>query len=107
VRRERSADGTPRVRFVFELSLTTSDRALLVALRSFLGAGTIEDRGQRRPGWSPESRLTIASERAHLAATIPFAERYLAPCRKREQFEHWRDELVSYRRDRPWRPAAT
>jgi hypothetical protein len=103
-RRERFADGSARVRFVFELSLATADRPLLVALQSFLGAGTIDDRGVRRHGWSPESRLTIASERSHLASTIPFAERFLAPCRKRQQFEAWRDELLAYRRSRPWRP---
>src|SRR4051794_10582720 len=52
-RRERFADGSLRLRFVFELSLRSQDRPLLVALQSFLGAGTIDDRGVRRPGWAP------------------------------------------------------
>jgi hypothetical protein len=101
-RRERFADGSPRLRFVFELSLTAEDRHLLIALQSFLGAGSIDDRGVRRPGWTAESRLTIASEAKHLAATIPFADRFLPTGRKREQFEVWRDRLHVYRRDRPW-----
>ena len=83
--------------------MTTADRPLLEALRTVLGAGTIQDRGRRRAGWQPESRLTIASEQAHLRAVVPFAERFLAPGAKRRQFEAWRDELVAYRVRRPVR----
>jgi hypothetical protein len=105
-RRERFPDGSPRLRFVFELSLASEDRPVLEVLAVVLGAGSIQDRGERRAGWLPESRLTIASESAHLAHTIPFTERYLVPCRKREQFEAWRDRLLSYRAARPSRSAA-
>ena len=59
---------------VFELTTTSTDRPILEALRAFLGVGSIQDRGVRRAGWRPGSRLTIASETSHLRATIHFAE---------------------------------
>jgi len=100
-RRERFTDGTPRVRFVFELSLAAVDRPLIEALHQLLGcAGSVRERAPRRPGWQPETCLTIASERSHLDHTIPFAERFLDDCHKRTQFEAWRDELLSYRHRR-------
>ena len=102
-RRERFSDGTARVRFVFEMSMTIGDRPILEALQAVLGAGSIQDRGSRRPGWRPECRLTIASESAHLRSTIPFGEEYLASCEKRRQFEAWRDALYAYRARRPTR----
>ena len=80
--------------------MTTGDRPLLEALRSVLSAGAIQDRGARRPAWKPESRMTLASEAAHLGSTIPFFDRYLADSAKRRQFEAWRDALLEYRSDR-------
>ena len=100
-RRERFPDGSARVRFVFELSLAVVDRPLIDALHSMLGgAGTVRVREPRRVGWQAEACLTVASESAHLVHTIPFADRFLGPCHKREQFEAWRDELLAYRRRR-------
>jgi hypothetical protein len=82
------------------MSMVSEDRPVLEALQAYLGAGTIDDRGVRRHGWKPESRLTIASESTHLRSTIPFADRFLPPCHKRSQFLAWRDELLAYRRRR-------
>lgn len=79
-RRERFPDGSARVRFDFELSMAVVDRALVDALHSMLGgAGTVRVRAPRRPGWQAEACLTVASERAHLTRTIPFADRFLGP----------------------------
>jgi len=97
------ADGLPRPRFVFEMSMATRDRPVLEALRSFLGYGSIGDRPARRANWQPMSTFSIASLRAHRAATIPFAERFLLPCAKKAQFERWRDALISYEAMRPSR----
>jgi hypothetical protein len=36
----------------------------------------------------PTVSFTINSIAAHRAATIPFAEQFLLPCAKRDQFEH-------------------
>lgn len=100
-RRERFRDGSPRIRFVFELSLAEPDLPLVEALQAMLGgAGTIRLREPRRPGWQREACLTVAAERLHLARTIPFAEQFLPPCHKRAQFERWRDELSAYRQRR-------
>jgi len=79
------------------------DRRLLETPQEFLGAGTLRDLSARNAGWQPISELSISSAAVHRAATIPFAERYLLPCRKREQFERWRDELVDYEVRRPSR----
>jgi len=81
------------------------DALLLEALRRFLGCGSIYQEPSRRPHWQPTVILTIASRRAHHAATIPFAERYLMPCHKQRQFEQWRDALRSYEVEtRAYRP---
>jgi hypothetical protein len=97
------ADGSPRLRFVFSLSMASRDRRLLEALQDLLGFGCINDAPPRHAHWQPMSTLCIASNKAHRAATIPFAERFLLVSAKREQFEAWRQRLDEYERDRPSR----
>jgi len=63
------ADGSPKLRFAFQVTIATRDRAILCALREFLGFGAINSRPQRRPGWQPTSTLTIASARGHRVST--------------------------------------
>jgi hypothetical protein len=100
--RARFADGTPRKRFCFQLSMASRDRGLLVALQRFLGVGSIRDE-PARGRWLPVSRFSIKSHRAHRAVTIPFAERYLVPCAKRRQYEEWRAALDAYETEHPTR----
>jgi hypothetical protein len=95
------ADGSARKRFVFQVQMATRDRRLLVALRCFLGFGSIADEEPRKPGWQPISTFTIASLKAHQAATITFAERFLLGCEKRKQFEGWRDAMAVYELEHP------
>ena len=97
------ADGSPRRRFVFQVNVATRDLALLEQLRSFLGYGSITARPPGRPGHLPTSEFRVSSFRAHREATIPFAERYLIPCAKRDQFERWRAEMDEYLRAHPSR----
>jgi hypothetical protein len=97
------ANGTPRRHFVFEVTMASRDRALLEALRCVLGFGSIHDRPGARQHWEPVSVLTVASRRAHHAATIPFAQQFLLPCAKRQQFDAWREQLLKYESDRPTR----
>lgn len=97
------ADGSPRLRFLFQVEISARDRPLLEALRNFLDAGSIRDTAPRRKGWQPLSTYRLWSERAHLHATIPFAEEFLLPCAKRDQFEVWQDRLVAYATQRPSR----
>ncbi len=101
-RKERFArDGSERLRFLFGVSVAARDRRLLEGLQQLLGAGTIRDLPPRRPEHLPISEFSIRSTATHRAVTIPFAERFLLPCHKREQFEHWRDELYRYEAERP------
>jgi len=94
-------DGSTRLSFVFGVTVAQRDRPLLGALTAFLGAGSIRDKPARRSHHQPLSEFTIASMREHRTATIPFAERYLLPCHKREQFEAWREAIAEYERTRP------
>jgi hypothetical protein len=89
-------DGSPRVRFVFDVTMASWDRPILVALRTVLGSGSLNDRPARRAHWQPTSTLRVTSRLAHRRATIPFFDRYLLPCHKRDQFDLWRAALASY-----------
>jgi hypothetical protein len=91
------------LRFVLQVTMARRDEQIVVALRRFLGFGSIHATPPQRAGWQPTSTLTIASRKAHHAATIPFAETFLLPSAKRRQFELWRDALISYEAIRPTR----
>lgn len=90
------ADGSPRTRFIFALTMAQRDRPLVLALRDYLGAGSVTDRPRRSERWQPTTTLTISGRRSHHAATIPFAETYLLPSAKRRQYDQWRDQLAAY-----------
>lgn len=94
------ADGTPRLRFVFSLRMATRDRPLLEQLQAFLGVGAIDEAGPQRAGWQPTSNFSISAIKRHREATIPFAEKYLFPCAKRDQFESWHQALDEYEQHR-------
>jgi hypothetical protein len=101
-RRERfTHDGSERLRFLFGVSVAARDRRLLEALRQLLGAGAIAEKPPRQPNHLPVCEFSIRSNSIHRAVTIPFMERFLLPCQKREQFDHWRDRLYAYEADRP------
>lgn len=96
------ADGSPRLRFAFKVTMAERDRALLQGLRDFLGAGALrDDTPPRLPHWLPTVTFAITAERTHLAVTIPFGERYLLPCAKLDQFDAWKHRLLDYRAARP------
>lgn len=95
------ADGSPRKRFVFQVALASRDRPILERLQAFLGFGSVNDRPPRSDHELPGVVLTVASRKAHFAATIPFCEGHLRRSHKREQFETWRDALLAYERARP------
>ena len=90
------ADGTERRRFNFSVDIATRDRPILEALRMFLGAGSITERPAGRAHWQPCSEFRVGSNRMHLRSTIPFADRFLLPCAKRDQYQRWRADLLAY-----------
>lgn len=94
-------DGTPRLRFVFQVAVASRDRPMLERLRALLGFGSITDGPPQKAGWQPRSQYIVASRLAHFAATIPWADVHLLPCAKRAQYELWRDALYSYDGLRP------
>jgi hypothetical protein len=97
-------NGYPRRRFVFQLWMATRDRRLVEALHQYLGVGRVSIEARpRRDHWQPMCSVIIASHRAHHLATIPFAERFLLPSAKRQQFEDWRDRLYAYEAHAPRR----
>src|SRR5262245_16992045 len=53
------ADGTPRRRFVFQVTVASRDRAMLDALRAYLGFGSIQSRAPAREHWQPTSDYTV------------------------------------------------
>jgi hypothetical protein len=93
-------DGSPRLKFVFRMTMARRDLPLLEALRSFLGYGSIPHHERGRAHWQPTSTLRIHSIWAHGKATIPFAEEFLLPCGKRRQYVEWRDRLIAYDKKR-------
>ena len=101
------ADGSPRVRWVFDISVARRDQHLLVALQTFLGVGSVYMRPPRTPKLQPISSLTVSSRKAHRERVIPFAEHFLLPCAKRRQFELWRDALYHYESVTPPRRRST
>jgi hypothetical protein len=76
--------------------MAACDRPLVEALREFLGVGNLTESPARRSTWQPTVSFSISSLKRHHAATIPFADRFLLPCQKREQFEAWRTQLLEY-----------
>ncbi|MEX2254119.1 MAG: LAGLIDADG family homing endonuclease [Acidimicrobiia bacterium] len=95
------ADRVPRLSFRFDVTVATRDRPILEQLRSLLGFGSITDRRPGKPAWQPTSQLRIASIKAHLAATIPWADEHLLVSNKRAQYERWRDALLGYEIEHP------
>ena len=90
------ADGSPRLRFGFQVKMARRDRPILEALRTFLGVGAVGDSPARRREWQPESAYNVNSIKSARTAVIPFAERYLLPNAKRDQYESWRNALAAY-----------
>jgi hypothetical protein len=94
-------DGSPRRRWVFGVSVADRDQPMLVALKSFLGCGTLRRAHRRRSHHLPIAIFEVHSSKLHHAAVIPFAEQFLLPSQKRDQFHRWRDALYEYEERRP------
>lgn len=95
------SDGSPRFKFVFQVTVASRDRPLLQLLREVLGFGSLRDEPPARQGWLPETTFAIRSHWAHRQATIPFFDRFLLPSAKRRQFQEWREALDAYERAHP------
>jgi hypothetical protein len=85
------------------VAVAQRDESVLRALQAFLGAGSITRKPSGQPNHQPVSEFGIYSLRSHRATTIPFARRFLLPCEKRRQFEHWVADMDTYEEQRPTR----
>lgn len=92
----RHVDGYPIQKFIFLVTVEARDLGMLEQLRAFLGFGSIRHVERAKPQWQPQVVYTVNSLTAHWQATIPFADRYLLPSAKRDQFEAWREDLERY-----------
>src|SRR5688572_17201981 len=100
----RYRDGSAQLRFRLGLTMAARDRALVEALHSYLGVGSIQE-FQRNPRWQRAVVFTVSSRRANLARSVPFLDEFLEPCAKRAQYETWRDRLLAHEAAHPsrWR----
>jgi hypothetical protein len=96
-------DGSARVKFIFCVQVASHDRHLLTALQMFLGRGNVRDVPPMKEGWHPTSTFEVRSVRGHRYATVPFAERFLLPCGKRDQYLRWKADLDEYLERHPAR----
>jgi hypothetical protein len=74
-RRKGRRFATGRLRFLFDVTVATRDRAILEELGATLGHGSITDSLPKRGHFEPTRQFRIASLKAHRAATIPFMQR--------------------------------
>jgi hypothetical protein len=96
------ANGDPRLRFLLTLTMADRDRPLLVALRSFLGAGSITDVPSPNGRWLPRSQFVVSSMRAHRSRVMPFAEEFVPRySAKWAQFRQWHQAIEAYELDHP------
>jgi hypothetical protein len=96
-------DGSERRRFVFAVSVAACDLEVLRALHELVGGGSLRVRPPRRDGWQPTATFAVSSNRMHLRTTLPFADRYLLPSAKRDQYLCWRAELLAHLEAHPSR----
>jgi hypothetical protein len=103
VRRQEqfARDGSPRLRFVFQVAIAERDGHLLLALQRYLGCGALRASRPLNPNHQTMQVFTISSVTQHRRVTIPFAHAFLMPCAKRDQFERWVERMDAYERDRP------
>ena len=94
-------DGSARVRFVFAVAMAEWDRPLLERLHDALGCGRFYSGKPALSHHQPMARFEVRSERNHVERVIPFCDAFLLPCAKRDQYEEWRDHLLTYRATRP------
>jgi hypothetical protein len=83
-------------RFILEVGLGASDRAMCELLRCFLGIGHVYDVPRRKPHHDDESVFHATALRELIDVALPFMDAHLPPSNKREQYLVWRERLLDY-----------
>jgi hypothetical protein len=76
---KRFQDGTPRLRFTFEVTMASRDRPLLEALHVFLSAGRITDVQPKNPKWLLCSTTGSSGSSVYGYAANPIVKRFNGP----------------------------
>jgi hypothetical protein len=89
-------DGTPRRRFRFVLTMADRDEAILEALRTCIGVGSMSHEPPRHLNCQPTATFSITGRKSLREALIPFCDRYLLATHKRTQYQRWREQFTAY-----------
>lgn len=90
-----SATGEAR-RFIFEVGLGATDRAMCERFPEFFGVGFIVESPRRKAHYDDEVAYHATALRDLIDVIVPFMDEHLAPSHKREQYLAWRAELFDY-----------
>jgi hypothetical protein len=95
-----------RPRFAFAVGLGAADSQSCEALYAFFGVGSIHRRARRREQCDDEVTFQVQGLRDLVDVVVPFMDYHLPPSHKRDQYQRWRQELLTYwdykaRRRRP------
>jgi hypothetical protein len=88
--------GSPRLRFRFLVSMADRDLPLLIALRSFIGVGSIQYAAAPRVTWHPTATYSVSGRKGIREAVIPFCDTFLIASAKRTQYLRWRERFSDY-----------
>jgi hypothetical protein len=89
-------DGSPRLRFGFQLEMAERDSPLISALQCFVGTGSIARRPPQRAGWLPTLKYTVGGRKGIRESVIPFCDEFLIVGAKQSQYLRWRDQFLEY-----------
>lgn len=85
-----SAEGR---RFAFTVALGAPDGRMCEELQAFFGVGRVYRYARRRSHHEDVVIYSVQARRELSGVVVPFMEVWLPPCRKRRQYEAWRDAL--------------
>lgn len=95
-----------KTKFAFQVGLGSVDRPLCESLHCLLGVGRLVFYGRRKAHYDDEVTFVVTRLRDLVEVVVPFMDEHLPPSHKRQQYEVWRADLLSYwehqaRRRRP------
>ena len=82
--------------FAFRVALGGSDREMCDLFRERLGIGRVACYAGRRAGYEDTAIFTVKTLPDLVDVVVPFMDEFLPPSHKRQQFEVWRAQLLTY-----------
>lgn len=93
--RPRARSSGTAGRFVFKVELADDDRVTCDLLRTFLGVGTVRWYPRRAERFKDVVVYALSARADLVDRVIPFMDSHLPPCHKRQQYDVWRDALLT------------